>query len=221
MEKRYDHGFTLVELMTTLLIVGVLAVVAVPSYREYVTSSKFAQCYVDMDAFGKAQEVYFYQNKRFVTITPPAYALIRRDHRPQQVVFPENELSWKLLGTPIQNGNLFGYMSVGAFTDDTIRQFLSRGNDADIVDNKQLFQHQTLDGRLVDLLPVEDGPPCRMGFNYAALGVGQVALEDWTIMISMANFNESDDLCTIGFRVFRTVNGEINRDPILFLNKGK
>jgi len=61
--KRIQQGFTLIEVMITVAIVGILLAVAVPAYSDYVTRGRLAEAFTALGAAQPAAE-QFWSNTR-------------------------------------------------------------------------------------------------------------------------------------------------------------
>jgi type IV pilus assembly protein PilE len=56
------QGWTLVELMVTVALIGVLASIAVPAYNGYITTSQIGTARANAEQLALFQEAYFYEN---------------------------------------------------------------------------------------------------------------------------------------------------------------
>jgi type IV pilus assembly protein PilA len=64
-------GFTLIELMIVVAIVGVLAALAIPSFLKYQLHAKSAEALTSLQAIAKAQESYFAEFSVYVSVPTP------------------------------------------------------------------------------------------------------------------------------------------------------
>jgi len=67
MKKSGVGGFTLIELMIVVAIVGILAAIAYPSYTEYVQRSRIAEATSTLSDMRVRQERYYQDNRTYVS----------------------------------------------------------------------------------------------------------------------------------------------------------
>lgn len=64
---RYGKGFSLIELMITVAIIGVLSAIAYPSYTKHVQKAKRSDAHVALNEIYQRQESYFLRNYSYAS----------------------------------------------------------------------------------------------------------------------------------------------------------
>jgi type IV pilus assembly protein PilE len=64
---RRQHGFTLIELMIVIVIIGVLAAIAYPNYQQFLLKSGRSDGHAKLTQVMQAQERYYSQNQTYTT----------------------------------------------------------------------------------------------------------------------------------------------------------
>lgn len=82
---RGEHGFTLLELMVVLAILGALAFVAAPPFLRYLAAGKMQAAKIQIASLGSALDLYAYEIGRYPSTAEGLKALLAK---------PANSTKW-------------------------------------------------------------------------------------------------------------------------------
>ena len=66
-DYKKESGFTLIELMIVVTIIGVMASIAIPNYLSYVCKSKQSEAKYHLDKLATLQSIYFAEHRIYAT----------------------------------------------------------------------------------------------------------------------------------------------------------
>jgi type IV pilus assembly protein PilA len=78
---RRQAGFTLIELMVVVAIVGILVVIAIPNFLRYQMKTRQAEAKVNLAGIFVAELAYYGENSRFGSFSEIIYSLIGPSNR--------------------------------------------------------------------------------------------------------------------------------------------
>jgi prepilin-type N-terminal cleavage/methylation domain-containing protein len=105
-------GFTLVELMIVVAIIGALASVAVPSFINYQLTAKRAEAHVNLASLVKAQKAYSAEFDSFVAAAPEPGATLSLLPGPIKRPWPAVTAAFAVIGWTPEGAVFFDYDTV-------------------------------------------------------------------------------------------------------------
>ncbi|WP_448117933.1 type II secretion system major pseudopilin GspG [Pseudomonas serbica] len=123
-----QHGFTLIEIMVVVVIIGILGAIVVPQFMSRPDQAKVTAARVDLQAIGTALEMYRLDNFHYPSTQQGLEALSKR---PSGVPTPR---SWNpqgyLKSLPVDPwGTPYQYLNPGVKSDDGGYDLYSLGSD--------------------------------------------------------------------------------------------
>jgi type IV pilus assembly protein PilE len=65
-KRRPQRGFTLIEMMVTVVIVSILATIAIPNYRDFVTRGRITEATTALGDMRSQMEKYYMDNRTYL-----------------------------------------------------------------------------------------------------------------------------------------------------------
>jgi prepilin-type N-terminal cleavage/methylation domain-containing protein len=187
-------GFSLIELMIVITIIGILATIAVPQYSNYVRKSRTSEAMANVNSIAQYEEQYYSENNRYASAGPnPATVPYPGD--PGGVLpFNTSDAQWTELGAIFTNNTQLRFQ-YRAFAG----QFNSTGGSVTTTGfyawnaNLGLGSAATSGGQVCASL----GTPTP---NAQYFGISQVNNANWFVITAIGNQVE-DTTCSLFVKV--------------------
>jgi type IV pilus assembly protein PilA len=124
------RGFTLVEMMVVVMMVGILATIGIVSFRKEVAASKASEAASVIQAIRAAEEGYRAENQVYLNVAPPGSLSSSDDWYPSKNFgavkrnwdYPSgpNYALWSRLGARVTQPVQFGYQVNAGRAGDTL-----------------------------------------------------------------------------------------------------